>query len=278
MDSVQLAGVALAALLSENFILVNCLGIGTRVEAFHSTTAARRTGLSLTLAMVVTVFFTWCADFLVLRHFGWVYLRTLVFSLIALLTVFLLRKAARLWPELSHRIDADLASVSTNCAVLGAAYLAAQRSYTLSQALSFALCGGLGVLVDRDQSVLKAGGYLIQLLPGAGEDIITKVEGSVLAAGAVTKLLQEDDDPESMLRRALSDFDLEILERSPIEYRCYCSRDRMERALISLGPTELRSLLDEQGEAELTCRFCDNVQHFSRQDLEGLLEGMQKKF
>ena len=121
MDSVQLAGVALAALLSENFILVNCLGIGTRVEAFHSTTAARRTGLSLTLAMVVTVFFTWCADFLVLRHFGWVYLRTLVFSLIALLTVFLLRKAARLWPELSHRIDADLASVSTNCAVLGAA-------------------------------------------------------------------------------------------------------------------------------------------------------------
>ena len=97
--------------------------------------------------MVVTVFFTWCADFLVLRHFGWVYLRTLVFSLIALLTVFLLRKAARLWPELSHRIDADLASVSTNCAVLGAAYLAAQRSYTLSQALTFALCGGLGVLV-----------------------------------------------------------------------------------------------------------------------------------
>lgn len=71
MDSVQLAGVALAALLSENFILVNCLGIGTQVEAFHSTTAARRTGLSLTLAMVVTVFFTWCADFLVLRHFGW---------------------------------------------------------------------------------------------------------------------------------------------------------------------------------------------------------------
>ena len=93
----------------------------------------------------------------------------------------------------------------------------------------------------------------------------------------MTKLLQEDDDPESMLRRALSDFDLEILERSPIEYRCYCSRERMERALISLGPTELQSLLDEQGEAELTCRFCDNVQHFSRQDLEGLLAGMRKK-
>ena len=136
---------------------------------------------------------------------------------------------------------------------------------------------GLGVLVDRDQSVLKAGGYLIQLLPGAGEDIITKVEGSVLAAGAVTKLLQEDDDPESMLRRALSDFDLEILERSPIEYRCYCSRERMERALISLGAEELQSMIDEQGSADLTCRFCDNVQHFSREDLEAMVRDILKK-
>jgi len=94
---------------------------------------------------------------------------------------------------------------------------------------------GLGVLVDRDQSVLAAGGYLIQLLPGAGEDVIAKVEGSLMAAGPVTGLLRNDPDPEAMLRHALSDFDLEILERSPIEYRCYCSRDRMERALIGLG-------------------------------------------
>lgn len=136
---------------------------------------------------------------------------------------------------------------------------------------------GLGVLVDRDQSVLKAGGYLIQLLPGAGEDVIAKVEGSILAAGAVTKLLLEDDDPEVLLRKALSDFDLEILERSPISYRCYCSRERMERALISLGPDELRSMLEEQGEAELTCRFCDNVQHFSRADLEALLDQMERR-
>ena len=81
---------------------------------------------------------------------------------------------------------------------------------------------GLGVLVDRDQSVLAAGGYLIQLLPGAGEDVIAKVEGSLMAAGPVTGLLRNDPDPEAMLRHALSDFDLEILERSPIEYRCYC--------------------------------------------------------
>ena len=136
---------------------------------------------------------------------------------------------------------------------------------------------GLGVLVDRDQSVKVAGGYIIQLLPGAGEDIISKVEGGVLGAGSVTKMLSENDDPEAMLRRLLADFDVEILERTPVEYRCDCSRDRMERALISLGPQELRSLIDEQGEAELCCRFCDQKQHFSREQLEEMLLKMQKK-
>lgn len=136
---------------------------------------------------------------------------------------------------------------------------------------------GLGVLVDRDQSVLAAGGYLIQLLPGAGEDVITKVEGGIMAAGSVTGLLREDDGPASLLRRVMPDFDLEILEESPIEYRCYCSRERMERALISLGRAELRSLIDEQGSAELCCQFCDNVQLFTREELEALLAGMEKK-
>lgn len=136
---------------------------------------------------------------------------------------------------------------------------------------------GLGVLIQRDQSVQVAGGYLIQLLPGADEDVITKVEGGIMAAGSVTGLLSEDDDPESLLRRVMSDFELEILERTPIEYRCYCSRERMERALISLGVEELTALLEEQGEADLTCQFCDNVQHFSKEDLQGLLQGMKKR-
>ena len=136
---------------------------------------------------------------------------------------------------------------------------------------------GLGVLVDRDQSVRAAGGYLIQLLPGAGEDVISKVEGGVMAAGSVTGLLRENDDPEAILRKVLSDFDLDILEKSPVEYRCYCSRERMERALISLGPQQLESLIEEQGSAELHCQFCDNVQTFTRQQLEALLSNMKKK-
>ena len=137
---------------------------------------------------------------------------------------------------------------------------------------------GLGVLVDRDQSVLAAGGYLVQLLPGAGEDVISRVEGGVMAAGAVTGLLSGSAAPEEMLRRVLSDFELEILERTPIAYRCDCSRDRMERALISLGPEELKGIIDQQGGAELTCRFCDNVQTFTKAELETLLAGMRKNF
>ena len=92
----------------------------------------------------------------------------------------------------------------------------------------------LGVLVDRDQSVRSAGGYLIQLMPGATEDTIVKVEGGIMAAGAVSALLEKDADPEHLLRTVMSDFELKILESDPVEYRCYCSRERVERALISL--------------------------------------------
>ena len=131
---------------------------------------------------------------------------------------------------------------------------------------------GLGVLVDRDQSVKAAGGYLIQLLPGATEDTIVKVEGGIMAAGNVSAILDKDDDPEHMLRQVMSDFDLKILETCPVEYRCYCSRQRVERALISLGKDELQQLLDEQGHCSMTCQFCDAVYEFSSEELKALID------
>ena len=130
---------------------------------------------------------------------------------------------------------------------------------------------GLGVLVDRDQSVLSAGGYLVQLLPGAEEETAAALEASLRGAKPVTELLQADPDPEALLRAALPGLALEVLEKRPIAYRCDCSRERMERALVSLGREELRAMMDEQGGAELTCRFCDNVQRFSKEELEALL-------
>ena len=132
----------------------------------------------------------------------------------------------------------------------------------------------LGVLVARDQSVKAAGGYLIQLMPGAAEDTIAKVEGGIMAAGAVSAILEKNDDPEAMLRTVMSDFDLKILETCPVEYRCYCSRERVERALISLGRTELEQMLSEQGGCQLTCQFCDAVYEFTAEDIQRLLKNL----
>ena len=132
----------------------------------------------------------------------------------------------------------------------------------------------LGVLVDTDQSILCAGGYLIQLLPGADEGVISAVEQGVLRVGPVTNTLKEGVSALELVKKVLSDFELEVVEESPVEYRCYCTRDRVTRALISMGREELRSLIEEQGKAELTCQFCDKVYDYSREELEELLAGM----
>lgn len=132
----------------------------------------------------------------------------------------------------------------------------------------------LGVLVGVDQSVTSAGGYLIQLLPGADETVIEKIEAGVRRVGSVSRALESGMDAESLLRSVLSDFELEVLETHPVEYRCYCSRERVSRALISMGKEELRAMIDEQKGAELTCQFCDAIYKFSEEDLEGLLAGM----
>ena len=134
----------------------------------------------------------------------------------------------------------------------------------------------LGVLVDVDQSVLCAGGYLIQLLPGAAEHVIAGVERGVAKAGAVTGLLQQGMDAMALLSTVLGEFELEELERAPVEYRCYCSRERVERALISMGKEELSALIQDQGKAELTCQFCDRVYSFDRAELEQMLAEMKR--
>ena len=136
---------------------------------------------------------------------------------------------------------------------------------------------GLGVLVDRDQSIRSAGGYLIQLMPGYDEDTVVKVEGGIMAAGNVSALLEKDPDPEHLLQTVLSDFDMKILDSSPVEYRCYCSRERVERALISLGAEELEAILREQGQCEMTCQFCDAVYKFSGEELQSLIDGIREK-
>ena len=132
----------------------------------------------------------------------------------------------------------------------------------------------LGVLVGTDQSVTSAGGYIIQLLPGASDEIIDKIEAGVRRLGPVSAALESGLDGEGLLKAVLSDFDVTILEKHPVSYKCYCSRSRVSRALISMGREEMTSLIEEQGKAELTCQFCDKVYHFSRDELQALLDSM----
>lgn len=132
----------------------------------------------------------------------------------------------------------------------------------------------LGVLVGLDQSVTAAGGYIIQLLPGASDDLISKIEAGVHSLGPVSSALAGGLDGEGLLRSVLADFELEILEKHPVEYRCCCSRERVSRALISMGRADLTELIAEQGQAELTCQFCDKIYRFSKEELEQLLAEM----
>ena len=130
----------------------------------------------------------------------------------------------------------------------------------------------LGVLVDVDQSVRAAGGYLIQLLPGAPEDVIGKIEAGIEKAGAVTAMLDTGMTAQQLLETVMADMDLEILETSPVEYRCYCSRDRVTATLISLGRKELQEIVDEGETIHIECQFCDTIYHFEPGEIAELLK------
>ena len=129
----------------------------------------------------------------------------------------------------------------------------------------------LGVLVDTDQSVRQAGGYIVQLMPGAADEDITRLEHHIAKAGAITSMFEQGMDAEDIARAVLDGFDIEVLERVPISYRCGCTHAKGARALISLGREELKRLRDEEDGIEVTCQFCDQVYKLSREDIDVLL-------
>ena len=110
--------------------------------------------------------------------------------------------------------------------------------------------------------------------PGAGDDIITRIEAGVQGLGPVSRALESGLDGEGLLRAVLPDFELEILEKHPVEYRCNCTRDRVTRALISMGKKDLADLIAEQGQAEVSCQFCDRIYHYTKEELEDILANM----
>lgn len=123
----------------------------------------------------------------------------------------------------------------------------------------------LGVLVDRDQSVIAAGGYIVQLMPGASNATAARLEESVQKAGPVTGMLR-DISLEDMIYRVMDGFEPEILERDEIEYKCYCSREKVYDAIAGIDPKDIAEMLREDKRIEVKCRFCDAVYTFTEAD------------
>ena len=129
----------------------------------------------------------------------------------------------------------------------------------------------LGVLINPDLTVAHSGGYVIQLLPGASDSIISYIENTVDSMPPITTLMSWGETPESILDLFFGEKGLEINDEIPCAYKCDCSRDRMERGLISLGPTDLREMAEDLEDTECVCHFCRKKYMFNKDELLALL-------
>ena len=130
---------------------------------------------------------------------------------------------------------------------------------------------GLGVLMNKDNTVRQAGGFIVQVMPFAEEETIAKLEENVQKIQSVTTLLEQGHTPESLLEQVLDGFDIEINDTIPTEFYCNCSKSRVERALISIGRKELNELIQEGKEVELNRHFCNKNYIFSVEELKEIL-------
>ncbi|MFJ5768767.1 Hsp33 family molecular chaperone HslO [Psychrobacillus sp. NPDC093180] len=131
---------------------------------------------------------------------------------------------------------------------------------------------GVGVLVNEDNTIEAAGGFIIQLLPGTSEDTIRYIENRLLQIPSISIMVKEGLTPEKILEEVLGAENVSILETMPIQFQCQCSRDRIARAIISLGQQEIQDMIVEDGKAEAQCHFCNEYYLFTKTDLEQLLE------
>jgi len=141
--------------------------------------------------------------------------------------------------------------------------------YALSEQIP-TVCA-LGVLVNPDLTVKAAGGYIIQLLPAASDKTIDKLEKSIMEMASVTSMLSSGMTPEEIVKTALKDFEVEVLYTQDIEYKCNCSKERVSKALISLGKEELTEMAQEKDDIEISCHFCDKVYKFTPNELKKLI-------
>ncbi len=136
---------------------------------------------------------------------------------------------------------------------------------------------GLGVIINKENVVTNAGGFIIQLMPDATEETIEKLEKRISEIKSVTSMLEKGMTPEDILEVLLGDMGLEILDKVDTEFYCNCSKDRVSKAVISIGEEEIQAMVDEGNPIEVNCHFCNSHYTFSIDELKDMLEAVRRK-
>ncbi len=134
---------------------------------------------------------------------------------------------------------------------------------------------GLGVLVDTDNSILAAGGFIIQLMPNVDDETITQIEEHLAGIEPVSHMIQRGLSPEQILEAVLGEGNVQILDKMPVNFECNCSKDRFATAILGLGKKEIQDMIDEDGMAEAQCHFCLEAYHYSKEELESFINELQ---
>lgn len=129
---------------------------------------------------------------------------------------------------------------------------------------------GVGILVNPDDSILAAGGFIFQLMPGTEDETITKIEERLKTIPPISRLIEKGLTPEEILEELFGQENVNVLEKMPVKFECNCSKERFAGAIISLGSKEIRDMIEEDGMAEAHCHFCNEKYHYSKEELEGL--------
>lgn len=131
---------------------------------------------------------------------------------------------------------------------------------------------GVGTLVNPDNTIQAAGGFIIQLLPGADDEIITMIEERLKAIDPISSMIENGLEPEQILEQVLGVGNVKTLEKMPVHFQCQCSEERVANAIISLGSDEIQDMIDTDGHAEANCHFCNETYHFDKEHLEELMK------
>jgi len=172
--------------------------------------------------------------------------------------------------------DLKVRDIFTSSVEITSGEVAEDFAYYFTSSEQIPSAVSLGVKVDEDNTVLSAGGFILQLMPGYKEETVKKIEDKLKNFPSISCLLEDNFTPEDIIN-SLTDGDYKLLEKMDLEYYCDCNREKFERGLISLGSDQLKSILQEDGQIETTCHFCSAKYTFNESDIEQLIQESKSK-